>query len=432
MEKEQLINKEQVFKLTGFQKNSILVLCFLLYMINFMDKQVLSVVMEPMKQDLGLTDTMAGMLQTMFFLAMAVFAIPVAYLVDRWSRRKALSLMAIIWSVFTYVTGMGSRFIGVLIPRIMVGVGEAAFPAAGTAMLSAAYSPQARSRVLGIFNASIPLGVALGTILGGYLAANHGGWRTPFYVFAVPGIILGILALFLKDYKTVKPVDDPGEKKGFFHAIFSLMKIPTIRWLAIGYAMQLALTTSFMVWIPAFLMRTRGIPVDEAGMVLGSIGLLGIIGAPLGGVVAALWQKRNIRGRANIIVAVIFPATIAYAFSIYYEMSGIGYLFAVIWGIICVMGTAAVNSISQDVVPPSLKGAGWGLVGFTAMVGSSIAPLLIGIISDALGGDAASLKTALLSMSVCGLIAGFFFIAVSKNYPADMERVKGFVLESEK
>ena len=201
------------FQLTRFQKHSILVICFFLYMINFMDRQVLSAVLEPMKHDLGLTDTQAGLLQSLFFLSMAVLAFPAAYMVDRWSRRKTLGLMAITWSAFTYVTGLGKSFLGVLLPRIMVGVGEAGFPPASTAMISAAYPQQARARVLGIFNAAIPLGAALGTILGGALAGRYGDWRVPFYVFAVPGIVLGILAFFLKDYKTVTEVDESGKKK---------------------------------------------------------------------------------------------------------------------------------------------------------------------------------------------------------------------------
>jgi len=111
------------FKVSGFQRTSILVVCFLLYMINFMDRQVLSAVLEPMKIDLGFTDTQAGILQTGFFLSMAILGIPASYLVDRWSRRKTMSLIAIIWSAFTYVTGLGRSFVGVLLPRIVVGIG---------------------------------------------------------------------------------------------------------------------------------------------------------------------------------------------------------------------------------------------------------------------------------------------------------------------
>ena len=261
--------QSEEFKVSGLQRTCVLVLCFLLYMINFMDRQVFSAVLEPMKIDLGFTDTQAGILQTSFFLSMAVLAFPAAYLVDRWSRRKTLSLMAIIWSAFTYITGLGRSLSGVFLPRILVGVGEAGFPSAGTAMLSAVYPQETRSRVLGIFNASIPLGSAMGALLGGFLSAHYGGWRTPFFVFAVPGIILGVLAFFLKDYKTVAVIADHGEKIGFWSSVINLFRIPTLRWLYIGYAMQMAMTFSFSAWGGAFVMRAQGVSEAKAGMILG-------------------------------------------------------------------------------------------------------------------------------------------------------------------
>ena len=200
------------YKIGGWSAHYILIICSLLYMVNYMDRQVLSAVLEPMKIDLGLSDTQAGSLQTIFLLSIAFFSLPVAYLVDRWSRRKAVALMAIFWSAFTYITGLGRNFIGVLIPRALVGVGESGFSAGGTAMLTAVYPPESRGKVMGVFNLVIPVGAALGVILGGYLSKNHGGWRTPFFVFAIPGIILGILAFFMRDYKTVDHLDERGKK----------------------------------------------------------------------------------------------------------------------------------------------------------------------------------------------------------------------------
>ena len=422
----------QGFTLTGFQRTSILVVCFLLYMVNYMDRQVLSVVLEPMKQDLGFTDTQAGMLQTGFFLSMAVLAFPAAYLVDRWSRRKVLGVMAIIWSAFTYVTGLGRSFLGVLLPRMLVGVGEAGFPPAGTAMLSAAYSQQTRARILGIFNASIPLGASLGTILGGHLAGRYGDWRVPFFVFAVPGIILGIWAFFLKDYKTVQAVDSAGNKKKFLGAVGALLKIPTLKWVFVGYALQLAMTMAFLVWGPAFIMRAHGLPVEKAGMFMGLIGLMGIIGAPVGGITADLWQKKNPKGRMyTCLIGTVF-ASILLALTIYFELAGPGLAFGIILGIFIMMPTPAVSSVSQDVVTPGLKGISWGMAGFIAMLGGAAwAPSAVGAISDRLGGGAHGLKVALILMSVTGLLAALCYWQGAKYYPADMEQVKDIILEAE-
>ena len=94
----------------GRSARIILIVCSLLYMVNYMDRQVLSVVLEPMKADLGLTDSQAGVLQTVFFLSMALMALPISFFVDRWSRRKTVAIMAVAWSAATYVTGMGRSF----------------------------------------------------------------------------------------------------------------------------------------------------------------------------------------------------------------------------------------------------------------------------------------------------------------------------------
>lgn len=177
-----------------WQARNVLTVCFLLYMINCMDRQVLSAVLEPMKLDLGLTDTQVGLIQTLFLLSIALLAFPVSYLVDRWSRRKAIGIMAVVWSVFTFMTGLGKSFWGVIIPRSLVGAGEAGFSAGGTAMIAAVYPREARAKAMGIFNAAIPLGAGLGVMLGGYISVHFGGWRSPFFVFAIPGLIFGLTA----------------------------------------------------------------------------------------------------------------------------------------------------------------------------------------------------------------------------------------------
>jgi len=181
------------YKTGGWRAHYVLIICTLLYTINYMDRQVFSVTLQPMKMELGLTDAQCGLAFTVFMLGMALFSFPVAHMVDRWSRRKSLGLMAMLWSAFTFLTGFANNFITVLIPRAFVGLGEAGFVPGGIAMVGASYDKEKRGRVVGIFHIAIPLGALLGVMLGGFLSAKY-GWRTPFYFFAVPGIILGVLA----------------------------------------------------------------------------------------------------------------------------------------------------------------------------------------------------------------------------------------------
>ncbi len=266
-------NRTRDLDVNPSQARHILIVCSLLYMVNCMDRQVLSAVLEPMKIDLALSDTQVGIIQSVFLLSIAGLAFPVSYLVDRWNRRKSLALMAAIWSVFTFLTGLGKSFFGVLIPRTIVGTGEAGFAAAGTAMITAVYPHESRTKAMGIFNAAIPLGGGLGVILGGYISVHYGGWRSPFLVFAVPGVILGITALFLKDYKTVENVDENGRTRGFLKSGFSLYKIPTLRWLYISNAMMTTTAYSFLTWGPAYVMRVQNVDEQKAGLLIGILSL---------------------------------------------------------------------------------------------------------------------------------------------------------------
>ena len=170
----------------GWKAHWILIVCSLLYMMNYVDRTVLTVVVQPMKVELGLSDSDVGLLLTVFTLSIALFSFPVAFLVDRWSRKKAITLMAFIWSAFTFTTGLARSFVGVLVPRMLVGVGEAGFSAGGTAMITAAYKPQKHGAVLGIFNVAISVGAALGTVVGGILSVKM-GWRYPLLHLRHPG-----------------------------------------------------------------------------------------------------------------------------------------------------------------------------------------------------------------------------------------------------
>lgn len=132
-----LQNGEQEYSAGGRNSTYILTVCTLLYTVNFIDRQVFSAVMEPMKIGLGLTDTQCGILQTVFILGVALFTFPASHLIDRWSRKKPIVIMSIFWSIFTYCTGIATSFISLLIPRTLVGIGEAGFSAGGTALITA-------------------------------------------------------------------------------------------------------------------------------------------------------------------------------------------------------------------------------------------------------------------------------------------------------
>ena len=419
------------FAISRFSAWYILIVCTLLYMMNYMDRQVLSITIEFIKKDLSLSDFQIGVIQTLFFTSMAVFSFPAAYLVDRWSRRKTVCLMAVCWSAFTFITGLGKSFLGVLMPRLFVGVGEAGFTSGGTPLIAAAFPKKSRSMAMGIFNMAIPLGSALGAILGGIISQNY-GWRMSFFVFAVPGIILGLFALYMKDYKTVRDVDETGRPITFFKSAISLFSIPTLKWLYLGFAMQNIMAFAFLTWAPSFVMRAQGIDAKKAGLLVGIIALMSIFGALFGGVTADLWQKKNTKGRMLTAATALLTASVFFSVMIYFDVSGIGFACGILFGVLSVVPMPAISAVTQDVSPPSLKGVSWGMAAFCCYVlGGAWAPMLVGFISDGLGGGAHGIKVGLLITTFGGLAGALFYGLSARNYPTDAEKVSKHVLEAD-
>ena len=412
------------YKVGGWSAHYILIICTLLYVINYVDRQVFSVVLQPMKIELGLSDAQCGLAQTIFILGMALFSFPVAFMIDRWSRSKTIGIMAMLWSIFTFLTGFAKSFTTLIIPRSLVGLGESGFTAGGVAMVSAAYPQEKRSRVLGIFNIGIPLGAAIGMIAGGAISAAS-GWRMSFFVFAIPGIILGVLAFFMRDYKTAGGAGQVKSNVNFGKSIVQLLRIRSLRWYYLGYGVLNFMAVGALVWMPALTMRLMGISEAQAGLIVGGWGLMAIIAAPLGGYLADLWQKKTGRGRLLLPATATVLAAILLIIIVLIKLGPVGIVLGFAYGFFAVIGAPALNSISQDVVPSAHKGLSMGLAVFSSyMLGGAWGPLAVGAISDALGGGAEGLMTALLITTIAGFLgAGCLFIA-SRTYPADMEKVK--------
>lgn len=407
----------------GWRAHYVLIVCTLLYMINYMDRQVFSVILQPMKIDLGLTDAQCGLANTVLIFGMAFFSFPIAFLVDRWIRRKSLTLMAFFWSAATLATGVARNFAAVLIPRFLVGLGEAGFVPAGTAVISASYPKERRGLALGIFNIAVPLGAAAGVILGGIISSRM-GWRAPFLFFAIPGVILGIMAYFMKDYKTVGQPETHGLKR-FFAALLDVLKMATMRWYYLALGISVFMTASVLAWLPSLLMRLMNISEAKAGLITGGIGLAAVIGAPLGGLMADSWQKRNPRGRIYIPVAAYIIGGCLIVSATLLKFNPLGLALAVFYGIAASAAMPAIAAISQDVVPVAHKGLSMGLAIFAQyMLGGAWGPYVVGAVSDALGGGAEGLSMGIMMCGLFGITAGFLFLIASRTYPEDLRRVK--------
>ena len=197
------VSAPKEYKLSSRSAYYIFTLLFLLYFFDYIDRTIVTSLAPFIQKEWGLTDTQSGLLMSVVYWSIVVFVFPVSILVDRWSRKRTIGVMALLWTAATVACAFTKTFPQLLMTRSAIGIGEAGYAPAGTAMLSGLFPPEKRSRMMGFWNISIPLGIAVGIGLGGFVAQRW-GWRHAFGLVAIPGAIVAILFFFVKDYKTVE------------------------------------------------------------------------------------------------------------------------------------------------------------------------------------------------------------------------------------
>lgn len=176
---------------------------FVLYMLDYALRSVIGPITPALKSSLGLSDTEVGWLMSVVLIGVAVFALPLSMVMDRWQRSKMVSIISVVWSVAGVFSGFCINFGQLLAARAVVGIGEAGFVSGGMALIGGMVRKARRAFVTGIWAAAIPLGSALGFLVGGWVSKSY-GWQAALWAIAAPGIIFGILAWFMPDYKISK------------------------------------------------------------------------------------------------------------------------------------------------------------------------------------------------------------------------------------
>ena len=411
-----------------------LVVVTLLYIINYMDRMVLSATLPLIKADLNLTDTECGWLGTIYFVIVAVLTLPASILCDRWSRKKSLSLMAALWSVATFLTGAGSSFIHLFLARGGVGVGEAGFAPGGIAYVSGSFRESVRAKVLGVFNLGQPLGSILGIVLAGTLAKADLfglGWRAPFYLFAFPGIILGILVLLTRDYPTSGIVYGGGTKQlTVWQGLLAVIKTPTLLFTFFGVGAMSFVGGAVAHWLPTYFARSRNIDVAQASLMMGGIIIFAVIGPVAGGIIADRWRKKRSDARplTAAIIALLCGIFLYAGFLIdSTDMKSLAYIVFVIVGILMFAYTAPAYSVSQDLVPEGMRSISMGLL-VLVTYGSlaAYAPVLVGWLSDILGTPGhPDLAAAFMVVPPVGFLGALLFYMSSRFHDRDLKKLKG-------
>ncbi len=275
-----------------------LVMLFLINFLNFFDRAIPAVVLEPIRKEFNLDDTWLGLLGTSFTLIYALAGLPLGRLSDKMRRTWVLSGGVFVWSLLTAASGAAWNFVSFFLIRLGVGVGEASCAPASNSMIGDMYPSQQRARALGLFMLGLPLGQLASFALVGYLAQLY-GWRMPFYIAAVPGLVIALLVLTLREpirgsqegYKVdaTAPIDRPYRR---------ILTCPTLWWIIFSGATVNFAAYAMGTFLPSLMIRYHDVNVAQAGLVSAVVlGVTGLVGLCLGGALADKLHSAFPRGR---------------------------------------------------------------------------------------------------------------------------------------
>ncbi len=409
--------------------NYVFMLLFLLYMFDYIDRMVVTSMFTSIERDWGITHTQSGLLVSAVYWAIVLLTFPISILVDRWSRTKTIGVMAIMWSLATALCALTGNFVQLFMARMLIGVGEAGYAPGGSAMISGLYPIDRRARMMGLWNASIPLGSAIGVLLGGIIAAKL-GWKHAFGIVAVPGMIVAILFLFVKDYKTVDlsfydrySNKIKMEKRDMVKEFLSK---PSVLLTYLGMAAVVFVTTSMLTWLPTYFEKMRNIPQETAGKMASSVMVLALIGAPLGGYLTDIWRKSKDNARLLFpAISTLMSAIVLFVALVLFKGT-VQYVLFLIFGVLVLAFISGAASVTQDVIHPGLRATSYAIaVVVQNLLGASTAPVVMGKIYDL-----TNIQTALSILPFVLLLGAFLFWMGSKYYVKDLGKVAQVALEA--
>lgn len=395
------------------------------YILNYLDRQLVSILVEPIRKELGFSDTQLGLITGLVFAVFySICGVPVAWMADRMNRVRIVAIACGLWSLFTGACGLAGSFAQLALARVGVGIGEAGGVPPSYAILSDYFPPFRRGLAMGLFSLGIPLGVFFGGAYGAW-ASGHWGWRGAFLSLAIPGMLLAIaLPLIVREpargnLDAAAGPDDGRLSLGATIAAF--LKEPVLVLTALGCSFSGVAGYTLQSWSPAFLMRVQGATIEQVGSTYSPlIGLsigIGIFGS---GWIADRLGKRSLRAY-SLVPAVAFTA----AFPLYlWALSAPGWLastllLAIPQGL-CFSYLAPAVAVVQNLVPPARRASSSALLLFFLNFLIGCGPFYVGMVSDWAKpeyGDA-SLRVALYAL------IPFFILGVGCNYAASVAMKK--------
>ena len=412
----------------------VLALLTLGYVFNFVDRQVMTILIEPIKMEFGASDTQMGLLSGLAFaLFYATLGIPVARLADRWSRRNVLAISMTTWSAVTALCATATGFWHLLLLRIGVGIGEAGGTPPSQSLLADYFPPEKRAFAQGILATAPNIGILVG-LFGGALIAEAYGWRSVFLVFGIPGVLLAILIqLTIKEpLKVTASASEEGA--GLFSTLGNIFRLPSFAYIMVGVGFTGIAGYGLGVWSPSFLVRVHNMSLVDAGLYLG---LFGVFGGGLGTISSGLLVDRLARRDKRwqlwlpaIGIFLALPTQLAFLLwpaEHRLVMGDVDVPFALVFmalsAVFASFWIAPSYAAVQNLVPQYWRTQASALMLLAInLLGMGLGPLLVGMLSDLLSqfGDSSVRYGLSIGVSL-SLVGGIAYLRGSTLYARAVE-----------
>jgi MFS family permease len=379
----------------------------LLNFVNYIDRYILSAVLPSIKSDLLLSDFELGMLGNAFLVTYFVISPLFGRLGDRLSRTRLISAGVAAWSIATAGSGIAGSFTQLFAARATVGVGEAAYSAIAPSLISDYFPLRERGRAFSVFFVAIPVGAAIGFLLGGILEHAF-GWRAAFYAVGIPGILLALLTLTAPNPPRGiqdEEVENPSSSRTLREDLRILARIPTYVWTVVGYAAYTFGIGGLAIWMPTFLSRVRGLELREADLLVGGVTVVaGLVGTFVGGFLGdrlLAWNRQAhlwLSGIAAIVGVVPVWLTLASpSLRVYAPAFFVAEL-------LLFLSTGPINAVVMNTVPAAIRATASAVCIFAIhLFGDALSSPIIGALSDRYG-LARAILIVPIAVAACGVV----------------------------
>jgi len=393
----------------------LLALLVALNLVNYLDRYVPAAVLPLIETDLGLSHARSGLLGTAFVLVYALASPAAGWLGDRRSRTRLAGVGALVFGLACFGSGLAPGFLLLLLFRALTGAGEAGYATVTPSILSDLYPEARRAWALSIFYTALPVGSALGYLLGGFAGARW-GWRQAFAIAGLPALALGAVLLLVRDPER-GALDAPAPAGGPRHGLGLLLRRRSFLANNVGQIFLTFGLGGIAFWMPSYLHHVRGLDLERAGALFGGVlaaaGFLGTIG---GGALSARLQRTG-RGADFLVsgasmalsapfavAAVLLPWPWAYWTALFVAAA------------LAFANTGPLNAAIVNVVPADLRATAiaWNVL-LIHLFGDALSPFLLGAMADALG-----LRAAVLSVSVVLAAGGLWLLGTARLLVADL------------